>query len=151
MNTTTLVATIAVLSLAASASAADFGLPWHTLDAGGGASTSAGGRFALTGTIGQPDAGTLQDTVMAGARFTVHGGFWAPGTCAQRLTIRQSGAHIIVGWEESLGTCVLEHAFALNSNPALTVWTPLPSVAASATSAVFPLEAGPRFFRLRGM
>lgn len=133
------------------AAAQPFALPWRTVDAGGGASVSADERFSLHGTIGQPDAGTLRDTTLAGERFTLHGGYWAPGTCAQRLTIRHTGAHIIVGWEEPLGTCALEYATELNSNPALTVWTPMPSVSASATSAVFPLEAGPRFFRLRGM
>ena len=47
-------------------------LTWNTLDSGGGVST--GGVFSLTGTIGQPDAGTL-----AGGGFTLAGGFWAGG------------------------------------------------------------------------
>lgn len=51
---------------------ADFYLSWHTIDGGGG--TSAGGAFELSGTIGQPDAGT-----MSGGNFTLTGGFWAGG------------------------------------------------------------------------
>ena len=36
---------------------AEYDISWHSIDAGGG--RSAGGDFALTGTIGQPDAGRL--------------------------------------------------------------------------------------------
>jgi hypothetical protein len=53
-----------------------FDLKWQTIDGGGGASSS--GRFSLTGTIGQPDAGTL-----TGGQFKVEGGFWSGITVAQ--------------------------------------------------------------------
>ena len=60
--------------LASSASAqsgGNFDLTWSTIDGGG--NTSSGGVFAVSGTIGQPDAG-----VMTGANLqTVIGGFWA--------------------------------------------------------------------------
>jgi hypothetical protein len=49
-----------------------FDLSWNTIDGGGG--TSTGGSFALSGTIGQPDAGT-----MSGGIFSLQGGFWAAG------------------------------------------------------------------------
>lgn len=49
-----------------------YDLAWHTIDGGGG--TSAGGAFALSGTIGQPDAGVP----LTGGAFTLEGGFW-PG------------------------------------------------------------------------
>jgi hypothetical protein len=39
------------------------------VDGGGG--TSTGGVYSVTGTIGQPDAGT-----MSGGNFTLEGGFW---------------------------------------------------------------------------
>jgi hypothetical protein len=45
-----------------------------TIDGGGG-TNSAGGTFALGGTIGQPDAGLL-----SGTGFTLAGGFWFGGT-----------------------------------------------------------------------
>jgi hypothetical protein len=48
-------------------------LSWSTIDSGGG--TSTGGIFTLTGTIGQPDAGT-----MSGGGFQLSGGFWAGGS-----------------------------------------------------------------------
>jgi hypothetical protein len=44
---------------------------WHTVDGGGGA--SAGGGFALKGTIGQPDA----SGALTGGAYSVVGGYWA--------------------------------------------------------------------------
>ena len=49
-----------------------YDLSWNTVDGGGG--TSSGGAYELSGTIGQPDAGTT----MTGGAFTLAGGFW-PG------------------------------------------------------------------------
>ena len=48
-----------------------FSIPWWTVDGGGG--SSQGGDYALSGTIGQPDAGP----VMTGGEYTVSGGYWA--------------------------------------------------------------------------
>jgi hypothetical protein len=42
---------------------------------GGGVMFSAGGDFELSGTVGQPDAGSL-----GGGQFTLTGGFWFPQT-----------------------------------------------------------------------
>ncbi len=47
-------------------------LTWNSYDGGGGVST--GGGFTLTGTIGQPDAGS-----MVGGTLQVLGGFWGSG------------------------------------------------------------------------
>jgi hypothetical protein len=49
---------------------ASYAISWWTVDGGGGA--SQGGPYALTGTIGQPDAGG-----MAGGTFALRGGFWS--------------------------------------------------------------------------
>lgn len=57
----------------------DFEISRSTID-GGGAMHSTGGGFELSGTIGQPDAGS----VMIGDDFTLTGGFWfrlVPGDC----------------------------------------------------------------------
>ena len=53
--------------------AASFALSWWTVD-GGGHWTSEGGGYSFTGTIGQPDAGTL-----TGGVYTLGGGFWHGG------------------------------------------------------------------------
>lgn len=55
------------------APAADFSIPWWTVDGGGG--VSAGGAYTLSGTIGQPDAG-----VQSGGVYTLDGGFWGGAT-----------------------------------------------------------------------
>lgn len=71
-----LLAVSLVCTLAAPASAASFKLERSTIDGGGGHSASA--RFAVTGTIGQPDADPLQPSTSANGRFAVTGGFWRP-------------------------------------------------------------------------
>lgn len=48
-------------------------LTWWTVD-GGGTTFSTGGVFELAGTIGQPDAGTLN-----GGLYSIGGGFWGGG------------------------------------------------------------------------
>ena len=55
----------------AATASATYAIDWYTID-GGGASPSGGGQYALGGTIGQADAGTL-----TGAPYTLAGGFWA--------------------------------------------------------------------------
>jgi hypothetical protein len=50
--------------------AASFSIPWWTVDNGGGA--SQGGTYRLSGTIGQPDAGSS-----SGGSFTLDSGFWS--------------------------------------------------------------------------
>jgi len=68
-----LISILAILLLAtvsaAYASMAGYSLPWWTVDAGGGTSNSA--QYALSGTIGQSDAGAL-----AGGNYILSGGFW---------------------------------------------------------------------------
>lgn len=61
---------MAVLMVAATAGAAQAQeIAWSTIDGGGG--TSSFGTLAVTGTIGQPDAGTL-----SGGDIVLRGGFW---------------------------------------------------------------------------
>jgi len=68
-----LVATVATAVIADGlAGTPVFDLSWHTVDGGGG--TSAGGTLAVSGTVGQPDAGVA----MTGGGFAIEGGFW-PG------------------------------------------------------------------------
>jgi hypothetical protein len=55
---------------AALARVLDYDAGWWTADGGGG--TSSGGGYALSGTAGQPDAGTMQ-----GGSYSLGGGFWA--------------------------------------------------------------------------
>ena len=65
-----------------------YNLEWHTFDGGGG--TASGGTYALSGTIGQPDA-----QVMTGGSCTLSGGFWGGATSDSTtyapLVLRNSG------------------------------------------------------------
>jgi hypothetical protein len=53
----------------------DYDLSWWTADGGGGA--SSGGIYKMSGTSGQPDAGT-----MSGGTYKLGGGFWGGGEVA---------------------------------------------------------------------
>ena len=55
--------------LANFAAGQSYSIDWSTIDGGGG--TSTGGVYAVSGTIGQPDAGA-----MTGGNYTLQGGFW---------------------------------------------------------------------------
>ena len=81
--------TIGVLLLALSAvswtalaqTGGGFDLSWFSVDGGGG--TSAGGDFALVGSLGQPDAGNG----LAGGGFTLTGGFQAGAASATQTVL----------------------------------------------------------------
>jgi hypothetical protein len=55
---------------------ASYEITWWTVDGGGGNSraggTSAGGAYTVAGTIGQPDAGEMEN-----GDYSLTGGFWA--------------------------------------------------------------------------
>ena len=62
------------------AQAGDISVPWHRI-AGGGGTSRDGAQFALSGTIGQPEAGVL----MEGSTFKLSGGYWG-GAAAEATT-----------------------------------------------------------------
>ena len=62
-------------------------LSWTTMDAGGGTSASADSGISVSGTIGQPDAGS-----MAGGAYTLEGGYWdGRGVIVTELIGKQRG------------------------------------------------------------
>ena len=66
---------LATLLLALTLSAAQaqtYSIDWSTVDGGGG--TSTGGVYAVTGTLGQPDA---SQQAMTGGNYSLVGGFWS--------------------------------------------------------------------------
>lgn len=65
----TVAGSIVVSALAVGVATAQLEIARSTVDGGGGRST--GGTLELSGTIGQPDAGTL-----TGGAFELTGGFW---------------------------------------------------------------------------
>ncbi|TWT44089.1 hypothetical protein RAS1_04960 [Phycisphaerae bacterium RAS1] len=60
-----------LLAASTPALAQPFEIDWSTIDSGGGMN-STGGSFEVSGTIGQPDAGSA----MTGGSFSLVGGFW---------------------------------------------------------------------------
>jgi hypothetical protein len=110
-----------LLTLAASVvQAQDFSIDWWTID--GGCSSSIGGSYEVTGTVGQPDAG-----VMSGGPFTLQGGFW-PGiivtsTDAVTLFIQCYGDAVIISWSPATDGLELQTTTDLTK----PVWTTAPS------------------------
>src|SRR6266446_4819488 len=96
-----------IISLwAASAVAQTYSIDWFTIDGGGG--TSAGGPYSLSGTIGQPDAGTL-----SGGNFVLDGGFWGGAFAVQQvgaptLHIVRSGPNVTISWDPNTPGFVLQ-------------------------------------------
>jgi len=62
--------------------AGDYGIPYHTVDGGGSgvSDASSGGSYAMSGTIGQPDARNHPAPMMGGP-YTLTGGFWVIPEC----------------------------------------------------------------------
>lgn len=70
-----LIALLALLApIAFAQTGGGYNLTWNTVD-GGGYTWSEGGGYSLGGTVGQPDAGVLQD-----GGYTLTGGFWGSAT-----------------------------------------------------------------------
>ena len=66
----TIVTLLLITSIALAQSGGGTTLSWWTVD--NGSETSNGGAYAVSGTLGQPDAGSL----LSGGLFSVQGGFW---------------------------------------------------------------------------
>ncbi len=69
---------IVALFASGAALAQGYTLTRGTVDGGGGASTSSGSSYTLSGTIGQPDAGSMSGG-SGNSTFTLGGGFWGGG------------------------------------------------------------------------
>ena len=106
--------------------AQSYSVDWYKVAGGGG--TSTGGTYAVSGTIGQPDA----SGAMTGGNYSVTGGFWAliqvvqtPG--APKLNISRAGNVITVYWQDVSPWKLQQNnnlttplAWSLNSNATLT-------------------------------
>jgi hypothetical protein len=97
--------------------AQQYSIDWYKVAGGGG--TSTGGVYAVSGTIGQPDA----SGAMSGGNYSVTGGFWSlinvvqtPG--APLLAITYVGNQAIVSWPSSVTGFTLQ----TNNNLATGTW-----------------------------
>ncbi len=79
-----------------------YSIDWYKVSGGGGTSTN--GQYAVTGTIGQPDA----SGAMTGGNYSLAGGFWSLIAVAQTagaptLYISHSGNSVTVYWQNVPG------------------------------------------------
>jgi len=127
---------------------AQYSIDWYSIDGGGG--TSTGGVYSVSGTIGQPDAGT-----MSGGNYTLQGGFWAvvaavqtPG--APTLSIRMTATNsVIVSWPApSDGWILQDNLDAGNTNAWGNVGI-APITVGSEKQVIVSPPVGNRFYRLR--
>lgn len=91
---------------------AQYAIDWHTIDGGGG--TSTGGVYAVSGTIGQPDAGPT----MTGGSYALTGGFWALFAVqvagAPLLNIEPAGSgQATISWDPDDPGWILQEATSL--------------------------------------
>jgi len=137
---------LAFILLPATLTAQNFNIDWYKVAGGGGA--SANGQFALTGTLGQANAGTMSDS-----NYSLTGGFWGifavvntPG--APRLTLTRTGNELVISWPSPWTGFVLEQTSTL----APTAWsnvTQIPTDNGTTKSVMVIIPAGGNaFFRL---
>ena len=99
------------------AAAQNYSIDWYKIAGGGG--TSTGGVYAISGTIGQHDAGGP----MTGGSYSLTGGFWALISVVQtpglpNLTITFVGPNsVVVSWPNT-GSYTLQQ----NNNLATINW-----------------------------
>jgi hypothetical protein len=151
MKTHLLSMMVAATIVASSLQASNFSIPWHTVDGGGGTSTSNDGRYSVSGTAGQPDAGVL---LSSDGQWQVYGGFWFPeAICDCRLDIQRSGSMVVVTWPATFRGCALETATELLSPPGRTAWTPVNATLVGDIYTYITPAAGDaqKFFRLIGL
>jgi hypothetical protein len=135
-------------ALGVAAVAQQYSIDWSTIDGGGG--TSTGGVYAVTGTIGQPDAGA-----MSGGNFTLQGGFWGiiaavPTPGAPTITIfRTTTNTVAVAWPSpSTGWLLQQNTNGVNSVNWSNVTSGIQDNGATRWVIVNP-PTGNRFYRLK--
>jgi hypothetical protein len=90
------------------ASGQSYSIDWHKIAGGGG--TSTGGVYAVTGTIGQHDAGGP----ITGGNYSLTGGFWSLISVVQTagaptLHLRHAGNVITVYWQDTTGWSLVQN------------------------------------------
>jgi hypothetical protein len=125
-----------------------YSIDWSTVDGGGG--TSTGGVYAVSGTIGQPDAGA-----MSGGSFTLQGGFWGVVAAVQTpgapwLSIARTTTNTVaVTWPSpSTGWTLQQNTNSVVSQNWSNVTATIQDDGTTKTLILNP-PAGSRFYRLK--
>ena len=141
-RTTCFLSAIVWLAVALAGHAQTNRIVWFTIDGGGG--TSTGGVYAVSGTLGQPDAGAT----LTGGNYSLTGGFWSGLAAVQQpgaptLFITTAGPNATLSWSPATPGFVLQHTTALSP----VDWQDAPS--GSTNSNSIPATGAARFYRLR--
>lgn len=135
-------------TLTVSAIAQTYSIDWHTIDGGGG--TSTGGMYAVSGTIGQPDAGR-----MSGGNYTLQGGFWGIIAAVQTpdapllSVFRTTTNTVAVTWPSpSIGWTLQQNTNSVSSGNWSNVTSGIADDGTTRSLIVNP-PAGNRFYRLK--
>ena len=127
-----------------------YSIDWYKIAGGGGVST--GGVYALSGTIGQPDAGAS-----SGGTYSAQSGFWGFVSAIQTpdaplLSIAPSGGSVRVFWPLPATAFLLEQASVLSNTPPGTAWSQVGypyQTNATHISITVPASPGNKYYRLR--
>ena len=122
-----------------------YSIDWFTTDGGGG--TSAGGVYSVSGTIGQPDAGSA----MTNGNYSLTDGFWSlfnvQTEVAPLLTISRANNAVMVSWSSSSTNWTLQQNTSINT----TNWLIASETVTDNGTLKFILVSPPtdnRFYRL---
>jgi hypothetical protein len=138
---------LALLLAPLAVQAQSYSIDWFIIDGGGGG-TSVGGEYSVSGTIGQPDAGT-----MTNGYYTLVGGFWGVVLARREpppvLRIRRSGDALIISWPNPSTGFQLQQSSSLAP---LIQWTDVnqtPVRVDGERQVTIANPVGARFYRLR--
>ncbi len=129
------------------AAAQNYSIDWHKIAGGGGTSTN--GPYALSGTIGQPDAGAT----MSCGSYTLSGGFWSlialqtPGAPDLSIFSTSSNA-VVLSWPAPSTGFVLQQTPTLQQ-PNWTDVAATPVLVGSQNQVMISAPTGNRFYRLK--
>jgi len=133
---------LAVFFSAVTARSQSYTIDWFTIDGGGG--TSTGGVYAVSGTIGQPDAGGPHTNGV----YSLTGGFWAlpslvqtPGAPTLHITNAAPG-FATIWWTPNTPGFVLQSTDSLSP----TNWVNAPS--GTNNPATVPSTPPTKFYRV---
>src|SRR5437660_4921406 len=137
--------TLWLIGVGAIASAQTYSVDWFSIDGGGG--TSTGAVYSVSGSIGQPDAGT-----MTGGGYTLVGGFWGVVSALQMadaplLSTERLPGGVRVYWPNSATGFVLEHSLSVTGAWSQVAF-PYDTNATDISISLSP-PLGNRFYRLR--
>lgn len=137
------VAVLLIIAAAGSAFSQNYSIDWCKISGGGG--TSTGAVYAISGTIGQHDAGGP----LTGGQYSVIGGFWVLPVAVQ-IT---NAPTLSIAWAEHgkvrISWVPATPGFSLESSASASPanWGPAPS--GTNNPAVVPASEAARFYRLK--